>query len=130
MSPEEHDRLVAQVSHVPHAVAAALVAAASDAALPLAGKGFFDTTRIAGGDGGLWRDILIDNAGNVREALSKVQTMLGELDRQLASGDAAALQKWLDAAAAKRQQAARLQRSSDGANARQSIPSPRTRGEG
>src|SRR5438270_270638 len=67
LSPEEHDRHLADISHLPHAVAAALVAMQADAALPLAGKGFLDATRIAGGDGALWRDILHDNADNLRE---------------------------------------------------------------
>src|SRR6185437_16261614 len=61
LSPEDHDRHLADISHLPHAIAAALIAMQTDAALPLAGKGFLDATRIAGGDGALWRDILHDN---------------------------------------------------------------------
>jgi hypothetical protein len=52
VSPEDHDRLICDVSHLPHAVAAALVTLQRDDALDLAGKGFMDATRIAGGDGG------------------------------------------------------------------------------
>ncbi len=67
MTPEEHDRIVACVSHLPHLIAAALVSVAMEEdkinknVLPLAAGGFRDTTRIAGGDPGLWRDIFFSN---------------------------------------------------------------------
>jgi len=48
LDPDEHDRLLAEVSHLPHAVAAALVAMQDDKGLGLCGKGFLDTTRVAG----------------------------------------------------------------------------------
>jgi prephenate dehydrogenase len=51
LSPDNHDRLVCEISHLPHALAASLVTFQEDAALPLAGKGFLDATRIAGGTG-------------------------------------------------------------------------------
>lgn len=103
LSPEEHDRLLADVSHLPHAVAAALVAMQADAALPLAGKGFLDTTRIAGGDGGLWRDILHDNADNLRLSLARLRAELDHLLSLLEKGQADALETWLNAAAARRE---------------------------
>jgi prephenate dehydrogenase len=102
MSPAEHDRLICDVSHLPHAVAAALIAMQSDAALPLAGKGFLDTTRIAGGDGALWRDILHDNADNLADSLARFRARLDELEKLLAPDQRDALAKWLDDAAARR----------------------------
>ena len=48
--PEEHDRIVARISHIPQVVAMALAAIQSDKTLPYAGKGFKDTTRIAASD--------------------------------------------------------------------------------
>jgi prephenate dehydrogenase len=103
MSAEEHDRLVGMVSHVPHAVAAALVAIQPQTAAALAGKGFFDTTRIAEGDGGLWRDILLDNADNVREGILRLQGELTELLKRLDGSGALELQTWLDESAHRRQ---------------------------
>jgi prephenate dehydrogenase len=102
MTPAEHDAALAEVSHLPHALAAALVGMQSERALELAGKGFLDTTRIAGGDGGLWRDIFLDNADNVRAALAKLRGMLDHFERLLASGRAEELRQWLDSAAGKR----------------------------
>ena len=102
MTPAEHDRALAQVSHLPHAVAAALVAMQSDEAMRLAGKGFLDTTRVAGGDGGLWRDIFLDNADNMRAAIGELRRQLEAFERLLEPGRGEELRKWLDQAAEKR----------------------------
>src|SRR5687767_11342353 len=98
MSPEDHDRLICDVSHLPHAVAAALIAMQPDAALPLAGKGFLDTTRIAGGDGALWRDILHDNADNVVDSIQRFRAQLDQVLKLLEPDKRDELAKWLDQA--------------------------------
>jgi prephenate dehydrogenase len=103
MSPADHDAALAEVSHLPHALAAALVTMQSDEAMALAGKGFLDTTRVAGGDGALWRDIFVDNAANVRAALAKVRERWAEFERLLEPGRGEELRAWLDAAATRRQ---------------------------
>lgn len=103
LTPEEHDRLVAEVSHVPHALAAALVAMQSEAGLALAGRGFLDATRIASGDGALWRDILLDNRDNVRHGIHQLQTGLTKLLERLEQNDAEGLKQWLDASASTRE---------------------------
>ena len=107
MTPADHDAALAEVSHLPHALAAALVTMQSDPAMNLAGKGFLDTTRIAGGDGALWRDIFVDNAANVRAALAKVRGRLAEFERLLEPGRGEELRVWLDAAAERRQEVLR-----------------------
>lgn len=107
LSPDEHDRLLADVSHLPHAVAAALIQMQNEQALSLAGKGFLDATRIAGGDGALWRDILLDNRDNLRDGIQRLQKNLQELLSLLEPNKADALKTWLDAAAARRQKLSR-----------------------
>jgi prephenate dehydrogenase len=72
LSPETHDRFVAQVSHLPHLLAAALVNHASEEARELAGGGFRDTTRVASGSPELWVEILLAN----REAISTSLALL------------------------------------------------------
>ena len=79
LSAEEHDRVFAAVSHLPHLLAYALVddiANKPHAGLlfQYAASGFRDFTRIAGSSPEMWRDISLAN----REAL------LGELDAYLA----------------------------------------------
>ena len=93
MSPAEHDRWVALVSHVPHLVASAMAAqcaAAPPDALALAGPGLRDVTRVAAGDAGLWTEILAANAAQVREIVAAVIGQLGaaaEARGALAAGD-------------------------------------------
>ncbi|HEY7088168.1 MAG TPA: prephenate dehydrogenase [Tepidisphaeraceae bacterium] len=105
LAPDDHDRLLADVSHLPHALAAALVAMQPDQALPLAGKGFLDVTRIAGGDGGLWRDIFLDNSDSLRDSIRRLRLQLDRLESMLSPAQSEALRRWLDAAAQKRGQA-------------------------
>jgi len=103
INPEDHDRLLADVSHLPHLLAAALVAMQEDAGLDLCGKGFLDTTRIAGGDGGLWRDIFLDNADNLKAGLRRLQAQFLAVEKMLDAKNADALRDWLDAAAKRRE---------------------------
>jgi len=103
LSPEDHDRLLADVSHLPHLLAAALVAMQEEAGLDLSGKGFLDATRIAGGDGGLWRDIFLDNADNMKAGLRRLQGQLAIVEMMLDSKSKDPLRAWLDAAAERRQ---------------------------
>lgn len=103
LSPDEHDRLVSDISHLPHALAASLVTMQNEAALQLAGKGFLDATRIAGGDGGLWRDIFLDNRDHLAASMSRFRDTLDTFIRLVDSKDGAELAKWLDQAAARRE---------------------------
>jgi prephenate dehydrogenase len=104
LSPEDHDRLLADVSHLPHLLAAALVAMQEDAGLELSGKGFLDTTRIAGGDGGLWRDIFLDNADNLTAGIARLKSQLAGVEKMLDAKNAEALRDWLNTAAKRREQ--------------------------
>lgn len=103
VTPDEHDRRLADISHLPHALAAALVTLQEDASTPLGGKGFLDVTRIAAGDGALWRDIFIDNRDNLRASLARLREELGKLDELLDPNRAAELERWLDQAAQRRE---------------------------
>jgi len=99
LDPDEHDRQVARISHLPHAVAAALVHAAGSSGLPLAGPGYRDTTRVAAGPSALWAEILLGNRREVLNSLKDLQTGLQGLEASLEKGDAVALAKFLDEAA-------------------------------
>ncbi len=82
MSPEDHDRAVAVVSHVPQ-LAASLVAAqlvdCADAVPGIAGQGFRDVTRIAASDASLWTAILASNAREVAAVLDGLSRELTRL---------------------------------------------------
>lgn len=98
MSPAEHDRRIADVSHVPHAVAAALVRMQERESLLLAGRGFIDSTRIASGDAGLWRDIFLENRENVARGVRELHDQLHRLLALLENEEADAVKRWLDEA--------------------------------
>lgn len=102
LTPDDHDRLLADVSHLPHALAAALTMLQPDQALPLAGKGFLDTTRIAAGDPGLWRDIFIDNSDNLRDGLRRLRGQIERFEAMLSPEQSTQLHQWLESAAKKR----------------------------
>jgi prephenate dehydrogenase len=84
---DAHDRLVAQISHVPHLVAYALVAAAEGDALLVAGRGFVDATRIAASAEGLWSDIFRQNRDALLDALARVEAVLGRWRDLAVRGD-------------------------------------------
>ncbi|QAB16906.1 prephenate dehydrogenase [Leucobacter muris] len=72
MTPEEHDRSVGLVSHLPQVVSSLLAARlvpATEQAIGLAGAGLRDTTRIASSDPELWVQILGANREPVVELL-------------------------------------------------------------
>jgi len=95
LSPTAHDRLLAEVSHLPHVVAAALVKAISGEAEALAGPGWADTTRVASGDAALWRDILMSNGEEVAGALERFQGILAAFRAALRAGDEARIEALL-----------------------------------
>ncbi len=63
-------------------------------------------TRIAAGDGGLWRDILLDNRDNVRESIGRLRAKLDQLSALLEPDQSENLRKWLDEAASQRERIA------------------------
>ncbi len=99
MSPEEHDRVLAVTSHLPHVLAAVAAACADADLLPFAGTGFRDTTRVAAGDPVLWRQILCANASQVVQTAERAQERLQQLIESLRSGDADGVERLLDEAA-------------------------------
>jgi prephenate dehydrogenase len=87
-----HDEIFAAVSHLPHALAFALVgelAARADAAdyFRYAATGFRDFTRIASSDPEMWRDVCLGNATALRRELSAYRAALDRLDALLVAAD-------------------------------------------
>jgi prephenate dehydrogenase len=95
MSPEAHDRALAQTSHVPHVVAAALAASLDTENRSLTAGGFQDTTRIAAGDPDLWTAILLANAAEVTGGLRGVSSRLQDLIAAIEARDTNRLRELL-----------------------------------
>ncbi len=102
MTPARHDRVFANVSHVPHVVAGSLLNANDDSDLQYAGKGFMDTSRIASGPAGIWADILLTNPTNTVTGIERVIKQLQGMKNAIASNDKDKVWKLLETARAKR----------------------------
>lgn len=72
ISPQEHDRILSYISHLPHVVAYALMGIIPDECLPMAAQGLKDTTRIAASSPNMWNDICMTNSRLVIKALDEI----------------------------------------------------------
>ncbi|MFN8543347.1 MAG: prephenate dehydrogenase/arogenate dehydrogenase family protein [Candidatus Binatia bacterium] len=108
MAPAVHDAILARVSHLPHLVAFALVAAAAAAradghrVLAYAGSGFRDTTRVAASRAEVWRDIALANGPALLDAVAEFRVALDRLEELVRARDGAGLEAAFEAAAAAR----------------------------
>ena len=107
LSPAEHDRVFAAVSHLPHLLSFALV---HDLALrensaqffTFAASGFRDFTRIAASHPEMWRDICLANRDALLGELERYQAQLNALHAALRCSDGAALEETFAVARAAR----------------------------
>lgn len=96
LAPEQHDRIFAAVSHLPHLLAYALVdqiaqAPQSDELFHYAASGFRDFTRIAGSSPEMWRDIALANRDALLAELNIYGTQIAKLQVLLSQADGAGL---------------------------------------
>ena len=98
LSPEEHDDVLAAVSHLPHLLAFALVhdiagRGNAEQLFSYAAGGFRDFTRIASSHPEMWRDICVANRDRLLKELDAFSAKTGEMRKLLEAGDGAALEK-------------------------------------
>jgi len=103
MTPAAHDKAVANISHLPHLLAALLMLQPSNADIAISAGGFRDATRMAGGDPEMWRDILLTNGKAILAALDALDENICHLRDMISLGDAAAIEKLLAAAKTRRE---------------------------
>ena len=95
--PEEHDRITAAISHVPHIIAASLVNMVrlnddeEENMKAFAAGGFKDITRIASSSPEMWQDICIANKQSIGRFLSCFEQQLAQFRRQMEGDDLAAI---------------------------------------
>ena len=91
LSPEEHDRVLATTSHIPHllAVLATLTVKQLRADNPekFIGTGFRDVTRIAAGEPSIWQDVFLTNREYLLQNVLVLEGMLAEWKNALQQGD-------------------------------------------
>jgi prephenate dehydrogenase len=106
IDPEEHDRIVALVSHLPHFISVALMhaAMAGDAEHgmleKLAGRGFLDMTRLAASNYVMWKGIMATNAEAIGEAMENFNRSLAFITGKMT--EPAAEEAWEKAAKQRR----------------------------
>lgn len=113
LTPEDHDKVFAAVSHLPHLLAYALVddianKPHANLLFQFAASGFRDFTRIAGSSPEMWRDITLANRTALLGELDAYLAQLNALRAMLAAADGSAIeavyasaqqarQRWIDA---------------------------------
>ena len=107
LAPEDHDRVFAAVSHLPHLLAFALVhdfaqRSNSDQLFGFAAGGFRDFTRIASSHPEMWRDICLANRHALLLELDAYMVELMRTRVLLAGGDADGLEALFSTARARR----------------------------
>ena len=104
VTARQHDRIVGQLSHLPHVVAAALVNQTQQAlvdsplGLRLAAGGFKSITRIASSDPTMWTAILTANAELITNQLQGYINQLSEVKTAITAHDQVALHAFFTAA--------------------------------
>jgi prephenate dehydrogenase len=90
LSPEDHDRLLAFISHLPQLTVSALMHVVGQEAgqegLALSGRGLQDTTRLASSPAGIWKEVCATNADEVGSAIDALIAVLQSLRRDLETG--------------------------------------------
>lgn len=97
MTHEQHDRVFASVSHLPHVLSFALVEQileAPDAALKFsfAAGGFRDFTRIAASSPEMWRDVCVANRTALLAEIDAYSVVLARFRAAIDASDGAALE--------------------------------------
>lgn len=101
MTPESHDLLLAYTSHLPHALAYALVALLSrkyNHREIISGGGLRDFTRIASSSPEMWRDIFFENKGNTLRSIKDIEKEFKKIEKFLINDDAEGLLNYLERA--------------------------------
>jgi prephenate dehydrogenase len=104
VDPKQHDEAVAVISHLPHAIASALMRLAedshrrSDKTFQLAAGSFKDLTRISDSSPELWRDICLTNSDSLADAITGLQSILEDFKTALTNKDEQAIQRFFEQA--------------------------------
>lgn len=85
--PEEHDRILANVSHMPHLLSFVLMNVIPEGDLAFAAQGLKDATRIAASSPQMWAEIFLANKKNLLNALDNTVGQFAELRKAIIKSD-------------------------------------------
>lgn len=96
MSPQDHDRILAATSHLPHVLSYGIMEslAATEYEAPIfsyAAGGFKSFTRTASSNPIMWRDVCLNNKEDILYWLDRYQQTLSDMRRLITNGDSEAL---------------------------------------
>jgi prephenate dehydrogenase len=90
LTPEDHDRLLAFISHLPQLTVSALMhvvgGTAGEGGLALSGRGLQDTTRLASSPANIWKEVCATNSDEIGSALDALIAVLQQLRADLRTG--------------------------------------------
>ena len=90
ISPDDHDRLLAFISHLPQLTVSALMHVVGEAAredgLVLSGRGLQDTTRLASSPADIWKEVCATNVDELGSALDALISVLRHMRADLGTG--------------------------------------------
>ena len=103
MDTAVHDRILGMTSHLPHAVAYALVQQLGDLDgledySSMTAGGFLDITRVASSDPVMWRDIFVHNADITADLIADHRGVLERLEEIVRRRDGEELEVWFQRA--------------------------------
>ena len=103
LSPEEHDRIFAAVSHLPHLLSFALVSEIAERGnaaelFGFAAGGFRDFTRIAASSPEMWRDVVLQNREALLAELQRYEARVAVFRELIERGDGPGLQRLMSEA--------------------------------
>lgn len=98
LAPDEHDAVLAAVSHLPHVLAYALVhdiatRPNAEQLFSYAAGGFRDFTRIASSHPEMWRDICVANRDRLLDEMKRYGAKLAQMQKLIEAADGPALEK-------------------------------------
>jgi len=114
MDAEVHDRVLAQISHLPHLIAFSVMNGLLQSSIekvdPLAyaGSAFADLTRVAASPIEMWRDICLANREALLAAITSFEAALARIKTAVAEGDGGTLSADIERARQERQRLTRL----------------------
>jgi len=103
LAPGAHDKMVSEISHLPHMLVFALLNSIDNASMPLASTGFADTTRIGASDAKVWKDIAVSNKKEITRSIEGFKKSLAMIEKAIKRENAPRLLKIFKAAKAKRE---------------------------
>lgn len=104
LDPNEHDRITAAVSHLPHVLASTLVNLLAridgneEIGKRIAAGGFRDITRIASSSPAMWESICLENRQEILHLIVELEAELQEIKGQISVGDATGIREFFTSA--------------------------------